>query len=55
MYDEADERTFGQIGAFFSQEEAEACKVQLVTEGRANVVINRIAVHARVRDWQFDR
>jgi len=55
LYDEAEERSCGQIGAFFSQEEAEACRAQLVSEGRTNVVINMIAVYARVRDWQFDR
>ncbi|MEU1432103.1 hypothetical protein ABZ412_34055 [Nocardia sp. NPDC005746] len=50
-----DDRSLGQLGAFISRETAEACVAQLEAEGRTGVVINRIPVHSRLEDWQFDR
>ena len=50
-----DERSQGQIGAFFSEETAEACMAQLQAEGRTDLVVNVIPVHSRLQDWQWDR
>lgn len=50
-----DDRSLGQIGAFFSQEAAEACMAELEAEGRTGLAVNIIAVHSRLQDWQWNR
>lgn len=50
-----DDGSRAQLGAFFSEEEAQACMAQLEAEGRGDLVVNYIAVHTRLEDWQFDR
>jgi len=50
-----DERSHGQIGAFFSMQTAETCMAQLETEGRTGLAINVVPVHSRLQDWQWDR
>jgi hypothetical protein len=45
-------KSLGQVGAFFSMEGAEACRAQLESEGRTDLVINQIPVHTRLEDWQ---
>lgn len=52
---DGDEASLGQIGGFFSREEAEAALTQLEAEGRSNLVINTVSVHTRAVDWQYDR
>ncbi|MFC9692126.1 hypothetical protein ACFTSF_26485 [Kribbella sp. NPDC056951] len=50
-----DDKSYGQIGAFFSEEMAEACMARLEAGGRTNLVVNAIAVHSRIQDWEWDR
>lgn len=55
IYDEKAECSRGQVGVFFTEADAAACKRKLEAEGRADIVINYLAAHASVRDWEFDR
>jgi hypothetical protein len=49
-------RSLGQAGAFFSRQAAETCLSGLQSGGGSgDLVINMIAVHSRIADWQFDR
>jgi len=52
---DGEDKSVGQLGAFFSVHVAESCRAQLEAEGRTDLVINLIPVHARRDDWQFDR
>jgi hypothetical protein len=49
------DKIIAQHGAFFSEEEANACLRQLEAEGLEGLEVNLLAVHGRVQDWQFDR
>ncbi|WBQ05973.1 hypothetical protein [Kribbella sp. CA-293567] len=49
-----DDMSLGQIGAFFSEETAQACIAQLEAEGRTDLAINMIAVHSRLQDWEWN-
>lgn len=55
LWDDQEEHSLAQLGAFTTEEAATACRNQLEAEGRSNLVLNMIAVHARTEDWQFDR
>ena len=44
-----------QLGGFTSPTVAEACVAQLEGGGRQDLVINMVAVHERLEDWQYDR
>lgn len=45
-----------QLGVFFDLEIAEACRAQLEAEGRfPELSINYLAVHSRLKDWEWDR
>lgn len=50
-----DDRSLGQLAAFFSMEAAEACMARLEAEGHTDLVVNIIPVHSRLQDWEFDR
>jgi hypothetical protein len=45
----------GQLGAFFTEQEARNCIAQLEAAGHTDLVINLIPVHLHVQDWEFDR
>jgi len=52
--DETGDVAFGQIGGFFSEEEAEKCLAQWSAEG-GYARINMVTIHRRIEDWQYDR
>jgi hypothetical protein len=55
IYDEEAECSRGQLGVFFTEADAQACKAKLEAEGRTEIVINYLGVHSSLRDWEFDR
>jgi hypothetical protein len=56
FYDARDSAFF-QIGAFYSEAEAQALLDQWVAEGGMDdqIRINMLPVHQRLKDWNFDR
>jgi hypothetical protein len=56
FYDARD-TAFFQIGAFYSEAEAQALLDQWVAEGGMadQIRINMLPVHQRLEDWNFDR
>lgn len=54
-WEDAEGNSIGQLGAFYSLQDAEACRAQLEFEGRTNLVIYPIPVHTRLEDWEYDR
>lgn len=53
---QTEEGSAGQLGVFFNLNVAEACRTQLLTEGRfPELAINYMVVHSRLKDWEWDR
>lgn len=52
-----DERdgSVSQLGAFTTQETAEACIARLEADGWTDLVVNFVSVHERLVDWEHDR
>jgi hypothetical protein len=56
FYDDRDSAFF-QVGAFYSEAQAQALLDQWVAEGGMNdqIRINTIPVHRHLEDWNYDR
>jgi hypothetical protein len=52
--DQTGEKLFGQIGGFFTEEEAATLLKRLTDEGRY-AHINMVAIHQRAVDYEYDR
>lgn len=51
-----DDGSSHQLGVFFDEEVARACRAQLRAEDRLReTVINYLPVHSRLEDWERDR
>ena len=53
--DDSGDACLGQLGGFTSEAEAEKLLSRLTGEGRRNVRLNQVAIHARWTDYEYDR